>query len=346
MKTKEWIDRLSQECTLPQEGYRALLQMSHREDIDYLHSKARKVAQSTFGQKIFVRGLIEITNNCRNNCFYCGIRSSNREVERYSLSQEQILECCHQGELLGFKTFVLQGGEDPSMSDEWLVELVGKIRSAHPKTAITLSLGEKSREIYQRLFDAGANRYLLRHESHNSEHYQKLHPHTMSIQSRLNALHDLQEIGYQCGTGIMVGSPFQSIEHILEDILFIESFKPQMVGIGPFVPHHATPFANFAAGSVEQTLRLISIFRLMNPKALIPATTALATLATDGREAGILAGANVAMPNISPINIRKHYTLYDNKAILGSESGEGLKILRDRLSSIGYELSFNRGDYE
>ncbi len=343
MKTKGWIEQLHHERRLPKEGYRAIL---NNDDAEDLYRCARGVAQQNWGREIFVRGLIEITNRCRNNCFYCGIRASNRDVERYSLSQDEILECCRQGYELGFRTFVFQGGEDPSMSDEWIVELVSKVRRLYPDVAITLSLGEKPKAVYEQLLSAGANRYLLRHESRNAEHYQALHPQTMRIESRIQALYDLKEVGFQTGTGIMVGSPKQSVDHIVEDIKFIEGFHPEMVGIGPFIPHHATPFAKYEAGSVELTLKLISIFRLMNPKALIPSTTALATLASDGRERGVLAGANVVMPNISPIQNRGNYSLYDNKAAFGAESGEGLRRLSERFSTIGYSINFGRGDYK
>ncbi len=341
-----WIDLLVEQGTLPRVGFRALLENDSTEVDSYLFEKSREATERNFGREVYVRGLIEITNRCRNNCLYCGIRASNLSVERYSLSQDEILESCRIGYALGFRTFVLQGGEDPTSSDEWIEGTVAKIRQRYADVAITLSLGEKSRETYQRFFDAGANRYLLRHESHNAEHYSSLHPSKMTIESRLRALRDLKAVGFQVGTGIMVGSPEQSIENIIEDIEFIERFKPEMIGIGPFIPHAATPFAHCKAGSVELTLRLISIFRLMHPKALIPSTTALATLAEDGRERGILAGANVVMPNVSPQYARGNYSLYDNKVAFGAESAEGLSRLSERLSAIGYSINYGRGDYK
>lgn len=346
MQINDLIDSLSINRTLPERGYRAILESEDRDTCEYLGLKAREVTLPNFGREIYVRGLIEITNRCRNNCFYCGIRTSNRDLKRYSLSHEEILECCRIGAQLGVKSFVLQGGESPTMSDEWIVELVKMIRSEHPNVAITLSLGERSMELYQRLYDAGANRYLLRHESHNEAHYQSLHPSSMSIVERLKALDYLKEIGYQTGTGIMVGSPNQSVENIVEDIKYIEMFRPEMIGIGPFIPHHGTPFAECRAGSVEMTLKLISIFRLINPKALIPSTTALATLCEGGRRRGVMAGANVVMPNISPPQVRADYSLYDNKASFGSESGEGIELLKRELAEIGYHLNFDRGDYK
>ncbi len=341
-----WIDRLRNYATLHPQGYRAILEIDDAAEIEYLHRTAREVTHNIFGRRIFVRGLIEITNRCRNNCYYCGIRASNGEVQRYTLSHSEVMASCGEGYALGFRTFVLQGGEDPTMGDEWIVEMVEMIHSAYPDCAITLSLGERSAQLYKRLFDAGATRYLLRHESHNAEHYRLMHPEAMSLDDRLAALDNLKTIGYQTGTGIMVGAPHQTIDNIVEDIEYIERFRPQMVGIGAFIPHHATPFSRHEAGSVDLTLKLISIFRLINPWALIPSTTSLATLAQDGTERGVLAGANVVMPNISPTHLRGDYSLYDNKAILGSESGEGLQLLAKKLANIGYDISFERGDYQ
>ena len=339
------IDKLRREQRLGAEEYRALLQCSDAEVLNYLQQQAQEVATERFGKKVFIRGLIEITNRCRNNCYYCGIQKGNKDVPRYELTQEEILACCREGFGLGFRTFVLQGGEAPDIKDDRMVETISAIRQAYPDCAITLSLGEKSREAYERFFQAGANRYLLRHETHNEEHYHKLHPKEMSLARRLQCLGWLKEIGYQVGTGIMVGSPFQTIDHVIEDILFIEQFQPEMIGIGPFLPHRDTQFASYPPGNMELTLKLLSIFRLMHPAALIPSTTALATLAPDGRERGILAGANVVMPNLSPQSQRKNYSLYNNKASLGAEAAEGLAKLEEILRKIGYEISKERGDY-
>jgi len=343
---KYLIDKLRSNRRLDAEEYKALLLCRDTELAAYLQELAREEALARFGNKIFIRGLIEITNRCRNNCYYCGIRKENRNIVRYELAQEEILSCCHEGYRLGFRTFVLQGGEAPAVKDEGMVETVAAIRQSFPDCAITLSLGEKSREAYERFFLAGANRYLLRHETYDKEHYQQLHPAGMSCEHRLQCLRDLKDIGYQTGTGIMVGSPGQTIEHLIQDILFIEQLRPEMIGIGPFLPHRETPFAQSPSGTVEQTLLLLSIFRLMHPSALIPATTALATLTPDGREQGILAGANVVMPNLSPQEERKKYNLYNNKASLGAESAEGLNILQQQLEKIGYQISFSRGDYK
>lgn len=342
---KTLITKLRQEHYLDAEEYKALLLCRDADALKYLQEQAREVALGQFGNRVFIRGLIEISNRCRNNCYYCGIRKENQDVARYELTQEDILDCCREGYTFGFRTFVLQGGETPATKDAWTVETISSIRQEFPDCAITLSLGEKSREAYERFFQAGANRYLLRHETHNEEHYRHLHPAGMSIKQRLQCLTWLKEIGYQTGTGIMVGSPGQSIGHLVEDILFIEQFHPEMIGIGPFIPHHDTPFATALPGSIEMTLKLLSIFRLMHPEVLLPSTTALATLSPDGRERGILAGANVVMPNLSPRDQREKYTLYDNKASLGAEAAEGLQQLEEKLAAIGYRISKERGDY-
>ena len=343
---KIWIDSLRSEHHLPVKAYRELLTCQDAGVIDYLHQQAREVSLSQFGNKVYIRGLIEISNCCKNDCFYCGIRKSNILVERYRLTKEQILDCCREGYKLGFRTFVMQGGEDRAQSIDWVIEVVATIRCEFPDCAITLSLGEMSYQDYERLYNAGANRYLLRHETYQSEHYQQLHPQEMLAQHRQQCLRWLKDIGFQTGTGIMVGSPHQTIDNIMEDILFIEQLKPQMIGIGPFIPHQDTPFAQYPAGSVELTLRLLSIFRLMFPQVLIPSTTALASLGGDGRLKGILAGANVVMPNLSPTTTRKKYELYNNKASLGAEAAEGLTLLNEQLKTIGYEISMERGDYK
>ena len=343
---KQWIDKLRQERTLSPEELRQLLTGCDAETLRYINKQAQEVALRHFGNKIYIRGLIEVSNCCRNNCYYCGIRKGNPNIERYRLNLESILDCCRQGYKLGFRTFVLQGGEDPALTDDRIEMTVARIRQNYPDCAITLSLGEKSRDAYERFFRAGANRYLLRHETHNESHYRQLHPAEMSGKQRLQCLADLKDIGYQTGTGIMVGSPGQTVEHIIEDILFIEKLQPEMIGIGPFLPHHDTPFVQYPSGTVERTILLLSIFRLMHPSALIPATTALATLIPDGRERGILAGANVVMPNLSPREERRKYELYNDKASLGAESAEGLATLQKQLNTIGYEISTERGDFK
>lgn len=342
---KHLIDILRAEHHLESNGYKALLECDDESVVAYLHEQAREVAQGVFGRGIFVRGLVELTNVCRNDCYYCGIRKSNTALERYMLTTEQVLQSCQQGYELGFRTFVLQGGELPRDKAQWLVELVSEIRQRWSDCAITLSLGEWPREVYVALRKAGADRYLLRHESHNAEHYAKLHPAEMSLENRLQCLTWLKELGYQVGTGIMTGSPWQSLDNIVEDIEFIERFKPQMIGLGPFVPQHDTPLGKFATGSAELTCRLYSIFRLMFPNALIPSTTALNTIDVKGRIKGIMAGANVVMPNLSPANVRGNYALYDGKAITNAEAAEGIEQLETQLSTIGYHIDWERGDF-
>ncbi|MDF2685398.1 MAG: hydE, partial [Clostridia bacterium] len=278
-------------------------------------------------------------------CYYCGIRKSNKNTERYRLEKDDILSCCNQGYELGFRTFVLQGGEDLWYSDEKMVDIISTIRNKYQDCAITLSIGEKSFEEYERYFKAGANRYLLRHETANPEHYEKLHPPFLNAVNRQRCLYDLKKIGYQVGTGFMVGSPFQTHENLAEDLLFIKQLNPQMVGIGPFITHKDTPFAEFRSGSLGLTLFLIGILRLMLPNALIPATTALGTINPSGRELGILAGANVVMPNLSPINVRKKYSLYDNKICTGEEAAECRFCLQNRMKKIGYEIVIDKGDF-
>ncbi|MGE4588584.1 MAG: [FeFe] hydrogenase H-cluster radical SAM maturase HydE [Acidaminococcaceae bacterium] len=325
---------------------KTLLQTTDMDLRDSLLFAARTSAIKQFGHNIYIRGLIEFTNYCKNDCYYCGIRCSNQKARRYRLTKEQILSCCSSGYSLGFRTFVLQGGEDAFFTDKIMVDIITAIKKAHPDCAVTLSIGECSYASYKAMFEAGADRYLLRHETANPEHYARLHPSKLSLASRLECLHMLKEIGYQVGTGFMVGSPYQTIDNLIEDLLFIRDFKPHMIGIGPFIPHHDTPFHTKAAGTMEQTLRLIAILRLMLPKALIPATTALGTISPDGREQGILAGANVVMPNLSPVEVRKDYLLYDNKICTGEEAAECNFCLQSRLQSIGYQIVVDRGDYK
>ncbi len=342
---KMLVDKLREEHSLTAEEYRELLACTDTETLEHLRVQAQMVALSRFGNKVYLRGLVEIGNVCKNNCFYCGIRKSNARLKRYRMNRDNILECCQQGYALGYRTFVLQGGEDPGMSDHKLEDVVVALRKEFPDCAITLSVGERSRATYERLFQAGANRYLLRHETFNPQHYRSLHPRIMSQENRLRCLNDLKEIGFQTGTGIMVGTPLQTLDHLVEDIQFIERFQPEMIGIGPFIPHKETPFAACPAGDIDLTLRLISIFRLISPAALIPATTAMATLSPGGRERAVLAGANVAMPCLTPMKQQKKYKIYDNKAFEGSTPDESYEMLSRRMEAIGYVVSGERGDY-
>ena len=338
------IARLSETHSLPETDYQCLLELHTPEGAEELARRAVAVRREIYGDAVFTRGLIEISNYCKNDCLYCGIRRSNAGADRYRLRAEQILSCAEEGYALGFRTFVLQGGEDPFFTDERLCALISALKSGHPDCAVTLSLGERSRESYQRLFDAGADRYLLRHETADAAHYALLHPPELSLAHRLGCLRELREIGYQVGCGFMVGSPFQTSAHLAKDLKFIEEFKPDMCGIGPFIPHHDTPFRDKAAGSVELTTYLLSIIRLIYPPVLLPATTALGTLDPRGREKGILAGANVVMPNLSPVSVRKKYELYDNKICTGEESAQCRDCLAARIRSVGYSLTVDRGD--
>lgn len=339
------IEKLETEHRLSREEWLFLISEQKNADAEQLYQRARKVRHKHFGNAVYIRGLIELSSYCKNNCFYCGIRAGNGKAERYRLSEEEILCCCRQGYELGFRTFVMQGGEDPWFSDRRLVPIVAKIRSLYPDCAITLSLGERSKQSYKALFEAGANRYLLRHETADVAHYGQLHPQEMSLAHRKECLNALKETGYQVGCGFMVGSPFQTAECIAQDMLFLQSFQPEMVGIGPFIPHRDTPFKDFSSGSVELTLYLLALTRLLLPNALIPSTTALATADEDGRERGILAGANVIMPNLSPVNQRKKYSLYNNKLYSGSESAQELDRLKGKMNKIGYCIETSRGDF-
>ena len=339
------IDRLERERDLSDAEFAALIECSDPQTLDYLAARARAVRDAHYGRKVYIRGLIEYSNYCKNDCLYCGIRRSNRNAERYRLSREQILDCCRAGYALGFRTFVLQGGEDPYFTDERAVSIVSAIRGEFPDCAITLSMGERGRESFQRLFDAGANRYLLRHETADCAHYARLHPPELTLANRVQCLRDLKDIGYQTGTGMMVGSPFQTTDCLVRDLRFIQQLQPQMVGIGPFIPHHDTPFAQCPAGTARQTLTLLSILRLLLPCALLPATTALGTIDGDGREKGMNAGCNVVMPNLSPRDCRRKYLLYDNKIATGDEAAESLNSLKKRMERAGYEIVTDRGDY-
>ena len=343
---KELIERLERERDLTNAEFAVLLDQSSGADRDFLFERARAVRDAHYGRKVYIRGLIELTNYCKNDCLYCGIRKSNASCERYRLTKEQILSCCESGYALGFRTFVLQGGEDGWYTDERMTDIVRAMRQAYPDCAITLSLGERGRESFKRLYDAGANRYLLRHETADEAHYARLHPVSMTLTHRLQCLRDLKGIGFQTGAGFMVGSPYQTTECIVRDFRFLQELKPQMVGLGPFIPHHATPLKDFPAGSTERTLLCLSIVRLLLPNVLLPATTALATIDGDGRIKGMNAGCNVVMPNLSPLEDRSKYLLYDNKASSGDEAAESLRALREHLAAAGYEVVIDRGDYK
>lgn len=330
---------------VPAEVWHRLLTQLDDGERESLALLARKVAQRHFGKGVYVRALIEISSYCRNNCRYCGLRCGNTQAQRYRLGKEQILECCREAAAIGFNTFVLQGGEDPLQSDEWLADVVAAIRAEHPSRAITLSVGERTATGYELLRNAGANRYLLRHETADAGHYAYLHPSNMSLENRVHCLENLGALGFQVGSGMMIGSPGQTVEHLVEDLMLLDRLQPQMIGIGPFIPASGTPFAGEKPGSVDDTLLLISLLRLRFPRALIPATTALATLCDNGTQRAILAGANVVMPNVTPLHCRAKYAIYDNKKSDGAESAWQIELLFKKLEEIGYGIDFSRGDY-
>lgn len=342
---KKWIDRLEQDGCLAREEWVRLLSGWTEKDRAYAAEKARAIYDRVYGKQVFVRGLIEFTNYCRNDCYYCGIRRGNEKAERYRLGREEILACCKMGYELGFRTFVLQGGEDPWYTQERMCDIIREIRAGYPDCAVTLSIGERTEEDYRAYREAGADRYLLRHETADPLHYRSLHPAGLSYERRMACLWQLKALGYQTGCGFMVGSPGQTAKMLAQDMELIHRLKPQMVGIGPFIPQKDTPFGKEAAGGLELTLFLLSLIRIMEKDVLLPATTALGTIHPQGRELGILAGANVVMPNLSPLDVRKKYLLYDNKISVGAEAAECRADLDERMRSIGYEVVTARGDW-
>lgn len=337
------IDKLRKDTVLSFDEYLFLIK-NRDKCAEYLYENASRVREEVYGNKIYIRGLIEFTNYCKNNCLYCGIRKDNKRAERYRLSEDEISSCADQGYMLGFRTFVLQGGEDPYYTDDMLCGIVRKLKERHPDCAVTLSLGERSFESYKRLKEAGADRYLLRHETADPEHYAKLHPAEMSHKNRIECLYRLKELGYQTGAGFMVGSPFQTEENLANELLFLKELKPHMVGIGPFISHQDTPFCNEPSGTAELTLFMLGLIRLTLPYVLLPATTALGTIDPIGREKGIFAGANVLMPNLSPVGVRKKYMLYDNKICTGEEAAQCIGCLKRRITVTGCEITTGRGD--
>ena len=338
------VSKLIDTHSLSVEEYESLLNNITDEEKEILRQEAVKLATSVYGKKIFARGLIEFSNYCKNDCYYCGIRNGNKNCDRYRLTKEQIYDCCDMGYELGFRTFVLQSGEDLYFNDDMMVEIISHIRNKFPDCAITLSIGEKEKSTYQKYFDAGANRYLLRHETANKEHYEKIHPLTMSYEHRMKCLQDLKDIGFQVGAGFMVECPYQTNMDFAHDLKFIEEFKPEMCGIGPFIPHKDTIYKSEKAGTLAKTLLLLSIVRIIRPNVLLPATTALGTINPLGREKGVQHGANVVMPNLSPTEVRSKYLLYDNKICTGDEAAECKNCMSARMKSIGYELVIDRGD--
>lgn len=343
-KIKNLLEKLNKNRSLTLLEYEQLISGYSKEVAEYAAALAVENRKRVYGTDIYIRGLIEVSNVCKNDCYYCGIRCSNKNCDRYRLTKEDILLSAKEGYELGFRTFVMQGGEDPHFTDEFLVDVITTLKSLYPDCAITLSLGERSRESYKALKNAGADRYLLRHETAEKEHYQKLHPKNMSYDNRMECLKNLKELGFQVGCGFMVGSPYQTVQNLAKDLKFVEEFAPDMCGIGPYLTHKDTPFNNMPSGSFELTLYLLSIIRLISPEILLPATTALGTINPKGRELGILAGANVIMPNLSPMSVRQKYMLYDNKACIGDEAAESVNNLKKSMQAIGYTVVTSRGD--
>lgn len=346
MTNIDLIHLLSQSHRLEETQWQQLFTAPTAEDMDCAIALAREIAVKNFGKTIYFRGIIEFSNICKCDCRYCGIRCSNKNVSRYRLTKEDILQCCAEGWEGGFRTFVLQGGEDGWFTDDRMADIVRAIKAAYPDCAVTLSLGERSRESYQTLFDAGADRYLLRHETADAEHYALLHPENQTLQNRLRCLRDLKEIGYQTGCGIMVGSPGQTPATLAKDMVFMQTFQPEMIGVGPFLPHQDTPFKEEQPGSVPLTLYILALCRILLPRVLLPSTTALGTAEGDGRKKGVLAGCNVVMPNLSPASVRKKYMLYDNKAGTDLTAAEGVALLRQQMVEIGYDVVIGRGDFQ
>lgn len=345
MEIRATIDKLCATNDIGRHELLYLIENIVEEEKKYLMQKAKETSEKTYANKVFMRGLIEFTNYCMKDCYYCGIRRSNKKATRYRLSLQDILGCCKMGYELGYRTFVLQGGEDPYYTDDAIVEMVISIKEEYPDCALTLSIGEKSYESYKRYFEAGADRYLLRHETADEGHYGKLHPESMSLSHRKECLFNLKEIGFQVGSGFMVGTPYQTEENLADDLLFLKSLNPHMVGIGPFIPHKDTDFKDERQGTLELTLLMIALTRLLLPKALIPSTTALGTIDPLGREKGLSAGANVVMPNLSPQNVRDKYLLYDNKICIGDEAAECRYCIEKRIQNAGFEVDMARGDY-
>lgn len=343
-RLKHLIDKLAVHHSLEKSEYKLLIANCSDELASYAASKSVKLRQSIYGTDVYIRGLIEISNICHNDCYYCGIRKSNSACSRYRLPHDTIIECCRRGYALGFRTFVLQGGEDSFFTADKVCSIIEHIKNLFPDCAVTLSLGEYSKTDYQSMYNAGADRYLLRHETADKSHYKRLHPASMSFENRMECLTNLKDIGFQTGCGFMAGSPYQSDDNLAQDLKFIETFSPQMCGIGPFIPHKDTPFGNFDAGNAQLTLYLLSLIRLIKPDILLPATTALSTIDDNGREKGILAGANVIMPNLSPVSERKKYMLYNNKICMDEESAENIESLKNKIASIGYRIVTDCGD--
>ncbi len=337
------IDKLVKEENLTSAEFLNLLENLDENSKAYLIEQSVNTRKEHYSDKVYMRGLVEISSYCKQDCVYCGIRFGNEKAERYRLTKEQIMSACDEGYRLGYRTYVLQGGEDDYFTDEIVVEIVQMIKGKYPDVRVTLSLGEKSRESFQKFYDAGADRYLLRHETASKDLYKKIHPN-MSFDNRVACLNTLKDIGFQVGAGFMVGIPGQTLEDLVKDLEFLKELKPHMVGIGPFIPHKDTPFRNFESGTLEMTETLLAIIRLILPDVLLPATTSLGSLDPKGRERGLKAGANVVMPNLSPTDVREKYALYDGKICTGDEAAHCRRCIEGRINSAGYQVDMSVGD--
>ncbi|MGL5122975.1 MAG: [FeFe] hydrogenase H-cluster radical SAM maturase HydE [Fusobacteriaceae bacterium] len=340
---REIIDKLYKENNLSDEELLTLLNNLDEDNKKYLFEKSYMTRAKFYGNTVFLRGLIEISNYCKKDCMYCGIRNSNKKSKRYRLSEEELINCCIKGYDLGYRTFVIQGGEDSYFTDEILCRVIKRIKNSYNDCAITLSLGERSKESYKKLYEAGADRYLLRHETATKKIYESVHPN-MSFENRRKCLRDLKEIGFQTGAGFLVGLPNQTNEDFIKDLRFIKELEPEMVGIGPFIPQKDTPMGHLDSGDVKKVIIMLSIVRLLLPEVLLPATTALGTLDPTGREKGFKVGANVIMPNLSPFENRDKYSLYDGKKFVQDEAAEELKNIIKKIDSTGFKAVMTRGD--
>jgi biotin synthase len=343
MDVKKIIEKLYETNDASKEELLYLLDNIDENSKELLIKRAHETRMKYYGNKVYMRGLIELTSFCKKDCLYCGLRRHNKLADRYRLTLDEVLECVRKGDKLGYKTFVLQGGEDSYFTDEKMIEIIKAIKNEFPNNAITLSLGERSYESYKNLYDAGADRYLLRHESASKELYESIHPGE-PFEKRRKCLKDLKEIGYQAGAGFMVGIPGQTNEDLVNDLRFVKEFEPAMCGIGPFIPHKDTPLRDYDHGSLEKTVICLSIVRLLLPKLLLPATTALSSIDPNGRDEGLRAGGNVIMPNLSPMSVRKKYSLYDNKAYILDEDAEYRTMIGEKIKKAGFEVEETRGD--
>lgn len=341
---KTLLYKLYTENNLSEKELATLIENMDSESEKQLFEYSGMLKLKHYGKSVYMRGLIEFTNICRQDCLYCGIRRSNSKADRYRLSKKEILRCCEEGHMLGYRTFVLQGGEDSHYDDLKIIDLIKSIKSNFPDSAVTLSIGEKSFESYKSYYEAGVDRYLLRHETASKKLYEQLHP-GMSFENRVNCLKNLKSIGFQTGAGFMVGLPGQTDEDLAKDLVFLKELKPEMVGIGPYIPHPNTPIGENKGGSLEKTLVMLALVRLLLPDVLLPSTTALGTIDPLGREKALKAGANVVMPNLSPTSVRKKYELYADKICTGDEAAHCRKCIEGRISRAGFEVDMSRGDH-